>query len=437
MFGALQNTMRVLRMGKSGNSSASQTPPYYDESRPLVALRLAAYLWVNSAKLSVLMQAFTSSFLHFPQKSNAQNTLAVVLPILITRWLEQNSGVWTQLHTARRKLDSSADTLFEMTGSMADGPTRRALMMPLQFSLIILNFEVFEVASQMREANTLSLAKKAAFLSGLQKSLRSPKCSPIAVSCHLRLLRLARLFRSDSDAALLSYALDVEDDIREEVFRKTGQGLHSTTFDASLLTAAFVSLAQLHFDLCLKTLVPVCLDAGAPLNFKIAIAKGCTYLASRPDMDDYQALYSQTSKLVRSTLKAVLVDKNGTRDDEALGSPSHEISPDLLYSVLELLKVRSTMLFMEAPSRPDELHKFFDEHSTSLVACVASNDERTRQMASSVAQALLEEDNVIDLQQSWKTGISLFHTYFWKATYVCILQGFGFGLQFLIVPSSS
>jgi len=157
------------------------------------------------------------------------------------------------------------------------------------------------VASNMRDAKSSSMIKKVSFLEGLRKALRNR--NPSAAYCLTSLLRVARHFRLDSDAALLSYALDVQDEVREAVFRKFASGIDSAVFDDNLMTAAFVSLAYLNFETCHQNLAPLCLSANAPQDFKVAYISACCYFARQKNVGTYQPLFAKASTLIRSHLK--------------------------------------------------------------------------------------------------------------------------------------
>jgi neurofibromin 1 len=299
----LRATIRGLRgnyasQASSGAGSQPNSLPE-DDTNDLVTLRLVALLWVDARKLGQIIQEFCGSFLHL--KKSFQNMVAIVLPLLITRWLEQNPGEFVDLHITHKRLDGGADTLFDMTNSMVDSGRWKSLLYPFQTALIFLLPDVFEVASNMRDAKSSSMVKKVTFLESLRKALRNR--NPAAAYCLVSLLRVARHFRLDSDSALLSFALDVQDEVREAVFRRFITGGDSAIFDDSLLTAAFVSLAHLNFDTCNQNLAPLCLATNAPQDFKIAYISACCYFARQSNVEYYQPLFRKASVFIRSHLK--------------------------------------------------------------------------------------------------------------------------------------
>jgi neurofibromin 1 len=298
----LRTTLRGLRSAYPAHGSTMQNTGLVDDDRvALVTLRLVSCLWVDSRKLGLIIQELCGSFLHL--RKPFQYTFAIVVPLLITRWLDQHPEEFVNLHIEHKRLDGGADTLFDMTNTMGDSGRWKTVLYPFQSALLFLLPDVFEVASNMRDAKSSSMIKKVAFLEGLRKALRNRNAT--AAYCLISLLRAARHFRLDSDSALLSYALDVQDEVREAVFRKPASGSDSSIFDDSLMTAAFVSLAYLNFETCQQTLAPLCLSINASQDLKVAYISACCYFARQSNVDTYQALFSKASGLIRTHLKVV------------------------------------------------------------------------------------------------------------------------------------
>lgn len=296
----LKATLRGIRSTHPSQGLGSQTGIVADEDRiALVTLQLVACLCVDRRKLGQVIQEIYGSFLHL--RKPFQHTLAIVVPLLITRWLDQNPEEFVQLHVEHKRLDGGADTLFDMTNTMVDSGKWKAALYPFQNALLFLLPDVFQVASNMRDAKSSSMIKKIAFLESLRKALRNR--NPTAAYCLISLLRVARHFKLDSDAALLSYALDVQDEVREAVFRKFAPGIDSTVFGDNLMTAAFVSLTYLNFETSHQNLAPFCLSANAPQDFKVAYISACCYFARQANVENYQPLFSKASTLIRSHLK--------------------------------------------------------------------------------------------------------------------------------------
>ena len=269
-----------------------------EERTSLVILRVVSCFWVDSQRLNFMIQEFCSSFLHF--RKSFQNTVAIVAPLLITRWLDRHPEEFVQLHTMQKRRDTGPDTLFDMTQTVVDNARRRALLYPLQTTLLFLLPDVFEVASNLREAKSGSVTKKVGFLDNLRKALRNR--NEQAAYCLVSLLRVARHFDAESDSALMSYAMDVQDEVRDAVFRRFAPGAEGVLFEQDVMTAAFVSLAHLNFESCLSS-SQSCLAPSAPHSFKISVIQSCSYFARLPNRDKYQQLFSASSAFIQGQLK--------------------------------------------------------------------------------------------------------------------------------------
>lgn len=294
----LKSSLQQAAHQPAGNSAQSNIVTEDDRST-LTTLRLISSFWVDSRKLSVVIQELCGSFLHL--RKAFQTTVAIVLPLLITRWLERNPEEFIDLHSLHKRLDGGAETLFDMTNTMFDGGRRKALLYPFQTSLLFLLPDVFEVASNMRDVKSSSISKKVSFLEMLRKALRNR--NETAIYCLTSLLRVARHFPLDSDAALLSFALDVQEEVREAVFRRYTPGTDTANIDSALMTAAFVSLAHLNLEACVESLAPLCLAPSASQDFKIAVISACSHFARQSNAEEYQPLFARVANFVRAQLK--------------------------------------------------------------------------------------------------------------------------------------
>lgn len=287
-----KNALHQATYSGSGNTPASSIISD-EEKNLLITLRLMTSLWVDSRKLNIMIQEICSTFLHL-QKS-FQITITIVLPLLITRWLENNPKEFVELHERNQWLDGAADTLFDMAHTLVDGARRKSILPPFQISLLFLLPEAFEVVRNTREAKSGGISKKASFLESLRKLLRNR--NETAIYCLTSILRVARHFPVNSGAALLSFALDIQEEVRDAVFKR-----HSN-IDSSLMTATFVTLVHLNFSICVESLVPLCLAANAPQEYKISVISACIHLAKQKNFEDYQPLFVKASEFIRAQLK--------------------------------------------------------------------------------------------------------------------------------------
>ncbi|CAK7264908.1 Ras GTPase activating protein ira2 [Sporothrix epigloea] len=298
----LKSAIHRVRTMLSTQVPSPQSPAIADEERSsLVILRLVAYFWVDRQRLGQVLQELCSSFLHF--RKVLQNCIAVSTPLLIIRWIERFPQEFVELHVLHLRVSGTPETLFDMVQTVGDNVRRKVLLYPLQTTLLFLLPDVFEVASNMREMKGGGVAKKVAFLESLRKLLRNK--NEQAAVCLVSLLRVARHFDAESDSALISYAMDFQDEVREALFRRAPTSPEATLADQDLLTAAFVSLAHLNFEVCVDSLAPNCLVPSAPDSFKIAVIQACSYLARLDDSESYEPLFEYASAFIQFQMRAM------------------------------------------------------------------------------------------------------------------------------------
>ena len=387
-----------------------------EERAALVVLRAASFFWVDLARLGAVVQELCASFLHF--RKSFQNTVAIVTPLLITRWLDRYPGEFVQMHTMQKRRDNAPDTLFEMTHTVVDNGRRRALLYPLQTTLLLLLPDVFEVASNMREAKSGSMAKKVGFLDGLRKALRNR--NEQAVYCLVSLLRAARHFDAESDSALMSYAMDVQDEVRDAVFRRFSPNGDGPLLEQDIMTAAFVSLADLNFDSCVESLAPACLAPLAPHGFKIAVIQACSHFARLPGADRYLALFGAASAFIQGQLQTMagLLNEGYVEDQIAQRKAVESVSSvNMICNVLCFLDASPMTLFAGPPDDPEERILFYQENLESLISCVVAFDESVRRLATGVARRLFTKESVLKTLRAAKGLRSLeFRASFWRLT---------------------
>ena len=319
IFEHLRRSLRALQVPivQQANSAPNSAAVEHDHDA-LVILRFVAFFWVDARALRFVLSEIATCFYNL--RKPLQNTLALVLTTLIMRWIEQKPEEFTDLHATHTKLDNGVDRLFDIANSMIDNGRWRSVLYPFQISLLFLIPDVFDVATSMPTVGRYMdnsalpkagspILKKVAFLESLRKALRN-RNSAAAYSLVL-LLRTARHFDMDaSDSALLSYALDVQDDIREALFRKPASIKEPAVFDDGLMTAALVTLATLNFKTFETLVVPLCFTPVATNDYRTALLSACTYLAKAPDYSCYIPVLKRVALLVRSHLKVCIALQN-------------------------------------------------------------------------------------------------------------------------------
>lgn len=390
VYQAMKAKLKFLRTSSSEDTDAS-------------GLQFIAHLSLNQRKLSLVIQEISGSFL--PLRKSSQNTLAALLPEAIHRWIDSHPKDFIQLHSAQQRLEGGADVLFDFAGSLTDSTKRRAVIWPLQTALVLLLPEVFVQADMNSgSARGNSLAKKIVFLNNLRQALRQPKSADIAASCLITICRAGSLFTSDSDSALLSFALDIQNDMREEIFKKHTLGVPALdeAVDRDVLIKAFVSLARLSVDSVVEHLIPRCLDKNSPMSFKITVFAGSAVLANQPNSENYSALFEAIAPDLREYLHGISslrkaasasgVGGSGTMTDKTRHknlSTDSIGSVELLYQLLELLKIRPLLLYENLSSRGDNWRQLADKSIDSILKLICDDDEFVRNSTVIFARRLL------------------------------------------------
>lgn len=414
-FEYLRTTVFGIRTAANLHGGVPQPTTLAEEEKySLTLLRLMSYLWVDGQKLGLVIQELCSSFLHF--KKSFQNTVAIALPMLIRRWVDRFPGEFVRLHHQHRRLDGGADTLFDMASTAVDSNQRRSILSPMQMSLLFLTPEVFEVASGLRESKTGGINKKIQYLDGLRKGLKNKNES--AAYSVLQLLRVVRHFDIDSETAIISYAMDIQDEVRDAVFRRTVAN-DATLFDQDMTTAAFNFLTHLNLEDTVESLAQVCLHPSSPMTFKIAIIQTCAFFVREPNSERYRPLFLETIGFIQTQLKALfsvqsdLASRNHNTKRKA--SEASIANATLLRNILSFLEPSPESLWENPPSENPE--EFYEDIFSGLVSCMVSPDEQTRALAGKVAKNLFSQDGVLArLRQAKRLDQDDLRHDFWRMT---------------------
>lgn len=400
MFEHLRRSLRILQgsVAQPGNGG-SNSPMLEQDHDALVTLRFVAFFWVDARGLRLVLQEVAACFYNL--RKPLQNTLALVLPTLIVRWMEQNPEEFISLHATHTKFDNGLDRLFDIANGMIDNGRWRSVLYPFQMSLLFLIPDVFDVATSMptvgRYTNDTGMPKagsptfkKVAFLESLRKALRN-RNSAAAYSLVL-LLRAARHFDIDTnESALLSYALDVQDDIREALFRKVATTKEPLVFDDGLMTAAFVTLATLNFKTFETLVVPLCFSAGATNDYRAALLSACAYLAQLPNHRPYIPVFAKVAQLVRSHLKDLwLKEHSQPTRQQPIGSSSELLT----IRSLKFLEALPLILFDGSPKECRDYEEYLQECFCILVHCLMSGSEDIKDAVIAVYRSILADESI-------------------------------------------
>ncbi|KAI1496424.1 GTPase [Biscogniauxia marginata] len=417
-FEFVRSVIYSIRTTAPAQVGSVQTLAMAEEERSsLVTLRFLAYLWVDGQKLGFVIQELCSSYLHF--RRAYQNTVAVVTPLLIFRWLERYTEEFVMLHNQHRKLDGGPDTLFDMTQTIGDTGRKRSALNPFQTCLLMLVPDVFEVASNLRDAKSNSMTKKVAFLEGLRKALRNK--NETAGHCLLLLLRAARHFDDDGDAAISSYVMDVQDEVRDVVFRRYHPNGDAVLFEQDITTASFISLTHLNLDGFVESLTQACLHPSAPQTFKIALLQACSYFARQENAKYYNKLFTQAARFIQDQLKAISVISAdvyiGDRHTQRKASETSLATNAILCNIIKFLDASPMTLFDTSALDNPNLDVFYEELYEAFVSVLAGANDTVRPLTSGLAEKLLAPDGIFaSLRKSNTRDSHDFKSRFWRLT---------------------
>ncbi|OAA76331.1 Ras GTPase activator [Akanthomyces lecanii RCEF 1005] len=377
-FRYIRNVIQSVRsaIGDSHTDMAKSIQQH--ERGALIVLRLLSFCWVDGSKLGLLIQELCSNYLHF--RGPYQNTVAVAIPLLITRWIDRYPDEFVMLHRLHKRLDGGADTLFDMTQTATETTRRKVYLYPLQTTLLFLMPDVFEVASNLRESKGHSVIKKVSFLDSLRKALRNG--NEQAGYCLVSLLRVARHFDVESDSALVSYAMDVQDEVRDAIFRPSlAPAAALPVWDQSMITAALVSLSYLNLDGCVDNLYGDCVASSAPDGFKLAMIQACCYFAQLPEPEKYGELFDQSIPLMKTQL-----EKEEHRHHDEIHRDKERGRTTVICSILKYLSIDQSPIIGEL-SGPTLDSVFFK----TVLLCAVSAELAVRQQAAEVIERLHAE----------------------------------------------
>ncbi|KAI0020415.1 GTPase [Xylariomycetidae sp. FL0641] len=426
IFEYVKSVVGNIRNNAPSQASTVQTQSMVeDEKAGIAALRFTEYACVDSQKLARILQDVASNFLYM--RRSHQSLMAYIASLMIIRWIERRPEEFVRLHNQHRKLDgASTDTLFDMTMTVLDSSRKRGLLYPFQTGLLMLLPDVFEVASNLRDAKSSGLAKKVAFLEGLRKALRSRNES--AGYSLVMLLRAARHFDDDSDAAMISYVMDVQDDIRDAVFRRNHSNGDKTLFDQGLTTTTFIGLTELSVDGYVDSVVQTCLHPSAPQIYKTAVFQACSYFARLPNADHYSRLFAEVAPFVREQIQVMsavstdlfLRDRTTTHRKN---SETTVATNAVICNILKFLQASPTSLFASPPPDTKDLRAFCSEIYESFLCFMVTANDTVRALGLPVAESILSPTGPLaTVRQAGPLSSESFRYKFWRLISLVVID---------------
>ncbi|KAL5596495.1 uncharacterized protein BROUX77_007179 [Berkeleyomyces rouxiae] len=384
-FDYVRAVIAALRIAPSnGPSSASQHAAARDDERAAaVFLRCISFLWLDGTKLAVLLSEMASTYLHL--KPHLKNCVAVVMPILITNWIDRFPDEFVRIHIRHIKLTSAIEMLFDMCHS--ETVKIRQLYVPMQASLLLLLPEVFEVVSSLTTAKSSAKSKRVVLLDNLKKAIRNK--NQYACFCLVMLLKAGRHFVDDHDSAFSSFALDIQDEIRDAVFRNSAGSSDNPFLDQDMVTASLVALAHLDVEGVADSLLESCLVPSAPLSFKLAVVQACQYFANLPNHSQYQPLFKVSAPFIQTQLRAI---SNGNTAAILPDSSNSELSPTQAMvamgkGIMGFLKAADGLMLYQSPLQDYDDANLY----RSLFLCLVSSDREIRNLAADVSCTLFDD----------------------------------------------
>jgi hypothetical protein len=105
-----------------------------------------------------------------------------------------------------------------------------------------------------------------------------------------------------------------------------------------------------------------------------------------------------------------------TTQRQLVQGPESTRTPELLYSILELLAIYPSIFFIGAPLDKSAYNQFFEKALEDLAFFLASEDEKIRNSAIRFSRELLVNDSLLLSDNSPQRDTNDFHFYFWKST---------------------
>ncbi|KAJ3298331.1 Ras GTPase activating protein ira2 [Borealophlyctis nickersoniae] len=253
------------------------------EGGDLTELRFLEWCCLNRTRLSMVIAELSHISKSFGKR--AQFLTAIVLRRAIWNWIEVFPVEFLVLCQSGKKLEGNPDTLFDIFGSASESSRRKVLFWPVQTTLLILCpdilLSIVNAPEKLKTLN-LALAKKAAFVDGLKKSIRT-KLWDVSVVCYIEICKAATWVGRVEGGSLRALVPGIEADLKEKLFdlSKPVQLSTPTTEDSSflvdqrLLTECLTALYKLNPWTTLRGVVPLVSDVNAPAVYKVVLAKAC------------------------------------------------------------------------------------------------------------------------------------------------------------------
>ncbi|ORY04201.1 hypothetical protein K493DRAFT_311429 [Basidiobolus meristosporus CBS 931.73] len=360
-----------------------------DENADTSELKLLEWCNLNSRRLSTILQELCVVFLQF--KRPAQMEMAIILRKAIWSFIEVYPMDFIALCQSEKRLEGGPEILFDVCNSLADSNKRKMILWPLQVMLLTLCPDILMVVALSDEGAN----KKAQFYDNLRKSLRSSRLAEVAAFSFVDLCKASTYVSKVENAALKLLVPEIESELREKLFDPQKPFLnYDDIIDQKLMTDCLTALFRLNPEHALKSLIPICLQANAPIAFRLVLVKTCYTIASEshlpwnPSISTmYSTIASPLRQLFQENIARDKPDIKKSLDRKSRRSQLEEAN-DRFEIVLNLLKLYRTDPMLAIVNENTSTR--CEENRLLLIGITNFLQETNVSIRTTAAEALLE-----------------------------------------------
>ncbi|KAJ3009749.1 Ras GTPase activating protein ira2, partial [Thoreauomyces humboldtii] len=399
-----------------------------DGGGDLTELRFLEWCSINRYRLGMILAEMTYNLRSFTKRALFASSIS--LRIAIWNWIEAFPTEFQILCSSFGRMEGQPDQLFDIFNGFADSSRRKALFWPVQTMLAVLCPDLvyaIGLAGGGRGAPPLSSSatKKAMFLDGIKKNIRTGKVGEVSVLCCMDFVKASTFAGRQEGGAMKLLAATFEVELREKLFDPQRplaltNGLAASeepgVIDHRLLGECIAAMYKANPWTTLRTVVPIVLDAGGSL-YKVALVKAlCSVINEPPEHaqllpwnpSGVDASLAQPLRILFADC-AQLHRQTGVADAKARKAPSFRSSNtdrkikkaaqeeanerfQVLINVLTMWNICPLLAIVKDAGtlHPEELRPLF----TSLTVCLLDSHPLVRHLAGQMLLKLMARDVV-------------------------------------------
>ncbi|KAJ1927924.1 Ras GTPase activating protein ira2 [Tieghemiomyces parasiticus] len=271
-------------------------------------IRILEYCHLNTTRLAQVLQELSVLFLQF--RRNVQLTVAPTLRRMIWNWIESYPADYIALWKEGRRLDGNPEILFDVCLSLHDNahPKGKLILWPLQATLLALCPDVVNVLANFEGGS--KAAKRRVFLDHLAKAMRNSRNFEAAAHAYVDLIRAAAYVGTIPNTPLSAVVGDFEPSLRERLFDFRASHLDVTNAaDQRFLMEALITYHRYDPTLAVRHLVPLFLQEGIAVPYRLILVKACYTLAIEPTLPwlpNISTLYATVASPFRKMLQTFI-----------------------------------------------------------------------------------------------------------------------------------